>query len=70
MSARTRIDFGDKSEIYEDTYLVTMTAGAWNRWNAPGEYKSLDATGRKLMLYDRNRGITAEVEIRKVNRTD
>jgi hypothetical protein len=66
-----KIDFGDRSEVYEDEYLAEMTAGDWTEWNTPREYKSLDGTGRKLMLYDRmQKAITVEVEIRKVKRTN
>lgn len=66
-----KIHFGEKSEVYEDRYLAEMKSRMWNRWNTPREYKSLDGTGRKLLLYDRTRqGITAEVEIYKVERTD
>lgn len=66
-----KIDFGKKSEVYADQYLTEFEAGAWTCWRTPREYKSLDGTGRKLILYDRTRGgITTEVEIAKVSRTD
>lgn len=66
-----KIYFGDNSGVYEDRYLAEMRSGVWSRWNTPREYKSLDGTGRKLLLYDRRRqGITAEVEIEKVRRTN
>lgn len=65
-----KIDFGDKSGVYAPDYLSEMRRGEWTTWNTPREYKSLDGSGRKLMLYDRTRqGITAEVEIEKVKRT-
>lgn len=65
-----KIDFGDKSEIYHDTYLDDMRTnpGDWKYWNTPRQYKNLDGTGRKLILYDRTKGITAEVEIKQVKR--
>jgi len=66
-----KVDFGSKSEIFEDTYLAKLRAEEWTYWNTPREYKALDGRGRKLMFYDRTRkGITAEVEIAKVSRTD
>lgn len=62
-----KVDFGEKSEVYADRYLAEMIAGQWTRWNTPRQYKHLDGTGRKLMLYDRTRaGITLEVEIAEV----
>jgi hypothetical protein len=65
----TKIAFGDFSQVYEDSYLQEMRRGEWDRWNTPREYKNLDGTGRKLLLYDRTReGITVEVEIKKVSR--
>ena len=46
-----------------------MRKGGWVCWHTPREYKKLDGTGRKLMLYDRKlKGITLEVEIRKVRK--
>jgi hypothetical protein len=66
-----KIQFGDKSEVYGNKYLEEMEAGAWVRWNTPRQYKHLDGTGRKLMLYDKSRGgITIEAEIESVTRTD
>lgn len=66
-----KVDFGDKSEVYDHKYLDDMKAGRWSQWNTPREYKSLDGTGRKLMLYDKTRqGITVAVEIQKVKRTN
>lgn len=65
-----KTDFGEKSGVFEDAYLQEFQSNAWSTWNTPREYKSLDGTGRKLLLYDRTRkGITAEVEIRKVELT-
>lgn len=65
-----KISFGDKSEVYKDTYLDEMKAGKWLHWNTPRQYKSLDGTGRKLLLYDRTRrGVTVEAEIGKVVET-
>jgi hypothetical protein len=65
----TKIAFGDESEVYPDTYLREMRRDEWDRWNTPRQYKNLDGKGRKLLLYDgKKRGITAEVEIKKVSR--
>ncbi len=64
-----KIHFGADSEVYPDKYLKELKADEWDRWDTPREYKSLDGTGRKLLLYDRTRqGITAEVEIKNVKR--
>jgi hypothetical protein len=66
-----KVDFGKKSGVFDDQYLTEMKNGEWTIWNTPRQYKSLDGTGRKLMLYDRTRrAITLEVEIKKVSRTD
>jgi hypothetical protein len=63
-----KVQFGEKSGIFENTYLGEMETR--ERWNTPRQYKSLDGTGRKLMLYDKTRqGITIEVEIRRVHET-
>ena len=65
-----KISFGDKSGVYADKYLDEMRAGNWPRWNTPRQYKSLDGTGRKLLLYDRTRqGLTVEAEIASVVET-
>lgn len=65
-----KVDFGDKSEVYDDAYLDELRNGVWRKWNTPREYKQLDGTGRKLLLYDRTRkAITAEVVIREVKKT-
>jgi len=65
-----KISFGDKSEVYAGTYLDEMKAGKWPRWNSPRQYKSLDGTGRKLLLYDHTRkGLTVEAEIGSVVET-
>jgi hypothetical protein len=66
-----KTDFGEKSGVFEDAYLQEFQADAWSTWNTPREYKNLDGTGRKLLLYDRTRkGVTAEVEIKKVELTN
>ena len=66
-----KLDFGDKSAIYSDKYLDEMMKGEMTKWNTPREYKKLDGTGRKMLLYDRTRqAITLEVEIQKVSRTN
>ena len=64
-----KIHFGADSGVHPDKYLKEFKAGEWDHWNTPRECKSLDGTGRKLLLYDgTRRGITAEVEIKKVKR--
>lgn len=66
-----KTDFGKKSGVFADAYLQEIGGDGWTSWNTPAEYKNLDGTGRKLLLYDRTRkGITAEVQIRKITRTD
>jgi len=66
-----KVTFGEKSGVNNDNYLDEMRAGKWTRWNTPKQYKYLDGTGRKLLLYDKVRkGITVEVEIDKVEHTN
>jgi hypothetical protein len=68
-----KIHFGKTSQLFPDTYLAEMKQGKdiGTRWNTPRQYKHLDGTGRKLLLYDgEKKSITAEVEIRSVKRTD
>ena len=66
-----KIVFGARSGVYEDRYVEELKTGIRNQWNTPSECKSLDGTGRKLLLYDRvRRGITAEVVVEKVSSTD
>lgn len=68
-----KVSFSPATGLNADTYLdeLRSEAGVGRQWNTPREYKSLDGKGRKLLLYDRNRhGITAEVEIQGVQRTD
>jgi hypothetical protein len=65
----TKIAFGGYSKVYPDEYLGEMRRGEWEAWHTPRLYKALDGTGRKLLLYDRERqAVTAEVEIKKVKR--
>jgi len=65
-----KVNFGDKSGVFAEEYLKEMKAGEWRDWNTPRQYKSLDGTGRKLMLYDRTRkGLTVEAEIESVVET-
>jgi hypothetical protein len=65
-----KIDFGKRSEVYADSYLAEIKAGAWTCWNTPRQYKTLDGKGRKLLLYDGTRkAITVEVEILSVKQT-
>jgi len=67
----SKVAFGDKSEVYAETYIEEMRRGSWSRWNTPRQYKNLDGTGRKLLLYDKNvKAITVEVEIEKVVQTN
>jgi len=64
------IQFGDISGVYADKYLREMKKGDWKQWRTPRQYKPLDGTGRKLMLYDKTReAITVEVEIEEVKET-
>jgi hypothetical protein len=66
-----KIDFGSRSSVYNNVYLEEMRQGLWAQWRTPRQYKHLDGTGRKLMLYDKvQKGITVEVEIKEVKRTD
>lgn len=66
-----KVAFGDESEVYSEKYIEEMRKGLWTRWNTPREYKKLDGTGRKLLLYDNNlKAITVEVEIEKVEQTN
>jgi len=67
----SKVAFGDKSEVYPEKYIEEMRRGLWSRWNTPREYKNLDGTGRKLLLYDKNlKAITVKVEIEKVKQTN
>jgi hypothetical protein len=67
----SKVAFGDKSEVYPEKYIEEMRRGLWLQWNTPREYKNLDGTGRKLLLYDKNiKAITVEVEIEKVKQTN
>jgi hypothetical protein len=62
-----KIAFGDRSEVYSDKYLKEIEE--WSYWNTPREYTKLNGTGRKLLLYDKDRkAITAEVEIENVRK--
>lgn len=66
-----KVSFGEKSGVDAGKYLDQMRNGEWTEWNTPRQYKSLDGTGRKLLLYDKNlRAITLEVEIGEVERTN
>lgn len=63
----SKISFGEHSGVYADRYLDEMRVGEWTKWNTPKKYKNLDGTGRKLLLYDKERkAITVEVEIVRV----
>lgn len=62
-----KIRFGEDSGVDPKTYLTELENDG--RWHTPSKYKKLDGAGRKLMLYDGVRkGITAEVEIKKLKR--
>ena len=62
-----KLYFGKESGIFQDTYLENMQDGRWTYFNTRSKYEKLDGTSRKLLFYDSTRqGITAEVEIRKV----
>ncbi len=62
-----KISFGEESGVFQNTYLEEMQEGRWSYFNTRSRYEKLDGTGRKLLFYDATRrGITAEVEIRRV----
>ena len=65
------IRFGKKSGIDPNTYLDEIASEPWKSWSTPPkEYKGLDGTYRKLLLYDKQReAITVEGEIQKRRRT-
>jgi hypothetical protein len=64
-----KISFGKKSGLDAKTYLGDMPN--WTRWDSPRQYKNLDGTGRKLLLYDHTRkGLTVEAEIGSVAKTN
>ena len=76
-----KVAFGEKANIYAETFLDDLRAGArgeWTYWNTPQKYEKLDGTGRKLMFYDKTYetgvgdpgAIVGEVEIRKIKRTN
>jgi hypothetical protein len=66
-----KVTFGEVTGVNASTYLDEMRRGLWKRWNTPKRYKNLDGTGRKLLLYDKERkSITVEVEISKVEETN
>jgi len=61
-----KIAFGDKSGVYSESYLDEFKNGEWAVWHTPNEYKELDGKGKKLILYDKNKGLVLEVEIQNV----
>ena len=64
-----KIDFGDESGIYSDTYLEEIRNHKWKNvpFHTPQQHHVLDGTGRKLLLYDKERfKITIEAEIEEV----
>jgi len=67
----SKVAFGNKSGIYHDKYIEDMKSGLRTQWETPREYKNLDGTGRKLLLYDKYlKAITVEVEIGEVKQTN
>ena len=66
-----KVDFGNKSEVYQNKYIEEIRRREWKDWKTPRKYKSLDGTGRKLLLYDKYvKAITVEVEIKEVKETN
>lgn len=63
-----KIKFGNKSRVYEDDYIKEFRNGEWDDWHTPKKYHELDGKGKKLILYDKNRGLVLEVEIQKVKK--
>ena len=63
-----KISFGDKSEVYSDDYLDEFKKGEWTDWHTPKKYNELDGKGKKLILYDKHKGLVLEVEIERVKR--
>ena len=63
-----KISFGDRSEVYPDDYLYEFKDGEWEDWHTPKKYNELDGKGKKLILYDKYKGLVLEVEIEKVKR--
>src|SRR3989344_3817426 len=63
-----KISFGDKSEVYPDDYLDEFKKGEWTDWHTPKKYNELDGKGKKLILYDKDKGLVLEVEIEKVRK--
>lgn len=64
-----KISFSKKSGLDAKTYLDNMRN--WKRWDSPRQYKNLDGTGRKLLLYDHTRkALTVEAEIESVAKTN
>lgn len=63
-----KISFGDKSEVYSDDYLDEFKKGEWTDWHTPKKYNELDGKGKKLILYDKDKGLVLEVEIEKVRK--
>lgn len=62
-----KMNFSDESGVKPNEYLKEMRRGEWSDWGTPTEYKNLDGTGRKLILYDPSRrALTVEAEIRRV----
>tara|TARA_Y100000031_G_scaffold157028_1_gene215138 strand:+ start:790 stop:1725 length:936 start_codon:yes stop_codon:yes gene_type:complete len=67
-SVIVKINFGDKSGVYPEDYLDEFYNGEWENWHTPKKYNELDGKGKKLILYDKNKGLVLEVEIEKVRK--
>lgn len=63
-----KISFGDKSEVYPEEYLDEFRNRYWTDWHTPKRYNELDGKGKKLILYDKYKGLVLEVEIEKVRK--
>jgi len=63
-----KISFGDKSEVYSEDYLNEFKSDEWEDWHTPKKYNELDGKGKKLILYDKHKGLVLEVEIEKVRK--
>lgn len=62
----SKVSFNDHTGVCQETYVDEMRRNEWDDWGTPRPYKELDGTGRKLLLYEKGKGITAEVEIERV----
>ena len=67
-SVIVKINFGDKSQVYPEDYLQEFRDGEWEDWHTPKKYHELDGRGKKLILYDKHRGLVLEAEIERVKK--